>query len=76
MTSRQDEDPGIEVRSYFPTPVVVARVPLSAEDNARLRETILAREQADAGVHHTWNLGRSDPVRVMSTGATSDVVTD
>lgn len=57
MTSAQDEDTGIEVRSYFPTPVVIARVPMAADDNARLRETILAREKADAGVHHSNLLG-------------------
>jgi uncharacterized protein (TIGR02466 family) len=57
MTNSQDQDTGIEVRSYFPTPVVVARVPLTAEDNARLRETILAREKTHAGVHHSNLLG-------------------
>jgi uncharacterized protein (TIGR02466 family) len=57
MTSSQDNEPGIEVRSYFPTPVVVARVPLAADDNARLRESILAREKTHPGVHHSNLLG-------------------
>ena len=43
----------IEVRSYFPTPVVLARPPLAAADNARLAETILAREKGVAGVAHS-----------------------
>ncbi|MDH3240848.1 MAG: 2OG-Fe(II) oxygenase family protein [Alphaproteobacteria bacterium] len=57
MSSSQEQEPGIEVRSYFPTPVVVARVPLGEDDNARLRELILAREKTDPGVHHSNLLG-------------------
>jgi uncharacterized protein (TIGR02466 family) len=45
-----------EVRSYFATPVVVARLPEAVELNAELKRVILERERADAGVHHS-NLG-------------------
>lgn len=57
MTSSQGADPGIEVRSYFPTPVVVARVPLAADDNTRLREAVLAREKTHPGVRHSNLMG-------------------
>ncbi|MEE8083740.1 MAG: TIGR02466 family protein [Alphaproteobacteria bacterium] len=50
-------EPGIEVRSYFPTPLVVAQVPLTDEENAHLRGTILAREEAVGGVAHSNLLG-------------------
>ncbi len=43
----------IEVRSVFPTPVVIARPPMGAADNRRLAETILARAATDAGVTHS-----------------------
>lgn len=46
-------EPAIEVRSYFPTPVVVAQVPLTEEDNATLRDAILAREASTPGVVHS-----------------------
>ena len=52
-----NSEPGIEVRSYFPTPVVVAQVPLSDAENAELRGTILAREASVAGVTHSNLLG-------------------
>jgi uncharacterized protein (TIGR02466 family) len=47
----------IEVRSYFPTPMVVARAPLGADDNDRLRDTVLARENSHPGVTHSNLLG-------------------
>ena len=47
----------IEVRSYFPTPMVVARPPLSPEENRRLRKTILAREISQPSVIHSNLLG-------------------
>ena len=50
-------EPGIEVRSYFPTPLVVAQVPFSHEENLELRGTILAREKDSAGVAHSNLLG-------------------
>lgn len=44
----------IEVRSVFPTPVVIARPPMSSEDNARLAKTILAHEKDGGdGVTHS-----------------------
>lgn len=57
MNAGTNQDTGIEVRSYFPTPLVIAQVPLGPEDNARLRETILAREKSHPGVHHSNLLG-------------------
>jgi len=45
-----------EVRSYFATPVVVARLPEAGQLNAELRRIILERERHDQGVHHS-NLG-------------------
>lgn len=48
-SSRSD----IEVRSVFPTPVVIARPPMGADDNKTLCETILAREKTDKGVTHS-----------------------
>ncbi len=50
-------EPGIEVRSYFPTPVVVAQIPFTDEENAGLRGTILTREASVAGVAHSNLLG-------------------
>ena len=44
-----DSEPGIEVRSYFPTPVAVAQAPRSDAENTELRDTILAREASVAG---------------------------
>lgn len=55
--STATEETGIEVRSYFPTPVVVAQVPMGEAENARLRETVLDREKQDAGVTHSNLLG-------------------
>jgi len=55
--SATSSEPGIKVRSYFPTPVVVAQVPLSDEENAALRGTILTREESVAGVAHSNLLG-------------------
>ena len=46
----------VSLRSYFATPVAVAELPGAKELNARLREIILAREYASAGVTHS-NLG-------------------
>ncbi len=57
MSASAGEESGIEVRSYFPTPVVIARVPMAPEENARLRETILARERTHPGVTHSNLLG-------------------
>lgn len=45
----------LEVRSLFPTPLVIARAPVSEADNAVLRKTILDRE-AEGGVTHS-NMG-------------------
>ena len=45
-----------EVRSYFATPVVVARLPEADALNAELKHIILEREREDQGVHHS-NLG-------------------
>ena len=47
----------LEVRSLFPTPLVIARVPLTDDENARLKATILAREAEDKGVTHSNLLG-------------------
>lgn len=47
----------IEVRSYFPTPVVLARPPVSEAENLRLKKTILARERTVPGVVHSNLLG-------------------
>lgn len=43
----------IEVRSLFPTPFVIARVPITDGENAQLKNTILARETAGKGVTHS-----------------------
>jgi uncharacterized protein (TIGR02466 family) len=45
-----------EVRSYFATPVVVARLPEADALNAELKRIILEREREDQGVRHS-NLG-------------------
>lgn len=47
----------IEVRSLFPTPLVMARPPLTGDDNATLARAILAREAAGVGVTHSNMLG-------------------
>lgn len=57
MTPSSRPETDIEVRSYFPTPVVVAGLPLSAAENEALAATILAREAAGAGVVHSNLLG-------------------
>lgn len=43
----------IEVRSYFPTPVVVAGTPMTSDENASLAKTILGREKQTPGVTHS-----------------------
>lgn len=50
-------EPGIEVRSYFPTPVVIAQVPMTEAENAALRDMILAREASAPGVVHSNLMG-------------------
>lgn len=57
MSTDTANDPGIEVRSYFPTPVVVAQVPLAEDGNARLRDLILQREKDHPGVTHSNLMG-------------------
>lgn len=45
-----------EIRSYFPTPVIVATLPDAESLNAELKRVILERERKDKGVQHS-NLG-------------------
>jgi uncharacterized protein (TIGR02466 family) len=45
-----------EVRSYFPTPVIIATLPDAETVNAELKRIILERERKDEGVQHS-NLG-------------------
>jgi uncharacterized protein (TIGR02466 family) len=47
----------VEVRSYFPTPVVLAHLPATEALNGRLRDIIFAREKEDAGVTHSNLMG-------------------
>jgi uncharacterized protein (TIGR02466 family) len=53
----RDAAKDIDVRSLFPTPLVVARAPMTDADNARLAATILAHESKDRGVAHSNLLG-------------------
>lgn len=43
----------IEVRSYFPTPVVVAELPITTKENAALAATIRERAKSSAGVRYS-----------------------
>lgn len=56
-SSGRTSNGGIEVRSIFPTPIVVARPPVTEAENRRLAGTILAREGAAAGVVHSNMMG-------------------
>lgn len=55
---RNEQSRDIEVRSLFPTPLVVARPPMTAEENTRLTATIVARAAAGTpGVLHSNMMG-------------------
>jgi large subunit ribosomal protein L36 len=61
VTDDQKSNGGnLEVRSLFPTPLVIARAPMTDDDNKDLRDVILAREQAATGVIHSNLMGCRD----------------
>ena len=53
----RDATADIEVRSYFATPVVITRPPLTAAEIGRIRETILARAESQPSVTHSNLMG-------------------
>ena len=56
--TRSNQPPDIEVRSLFATPLVVARPPVSEDENARLAATILAHErEGGTSVVHSNMMG-------------------
>jgi uncharacterized protein (TIGR02466 family) len=59
---------GIEVRSLFPTPLIIARAPMAEEDNNELRDVILAREKSNPGVNHSNMMGWQSPDDFLSWG--------
>lgn len=57
-----DIEPGLEVMSCFPTPMVVAQVPSSNMDNTELQDTILDCETSATGVRPQHGQGTQNSI--------------